>query len=332
MSDFVLSEINLRIFKCIRFFHSEKTYTDSAFFNDPNHKYPTLEEQVQLARKVAMSVLAPVNANSKGHKMFMRAKERAWKYTTGGSDNEETPVEMGDGLHNMPKKIAFVPKLPEESTGERINAMSNEELELMRLQGRKTTHTNVAPQVCFNLADDLKNMKGKGGKLFAKRQAKADSWTVGGGASEEMAEGESVPDEENQEKKEREQKKVMDKLSSKHHMEKMLKGEDDDDASRSMGYGMAPMNKFDSMVAANKASMTPYQAAADYGKVDKAFEHLGKIDSQLDNNLELQQEPQRPQNVRPNSWTPAQIKTTEGFLTFMCFVQFFTESRMDSIC
>ena len=271
-----------------------------------------------MARKVAMSVLAPVNANSKGHKMFMRAKERAWKYTTGGSDNEATPVEVGDSLQNMPKKIAFVPKLPEESTGERIDAMSNEELELMRLQGRKTTHTNVAPQVCFNLADDLKNMKGKGGKLFAKRQAKADSWTVGGGAPEETAEGDLAPDEGNLEKKEKEQKKVMDKLSSKHRMEKMLRGEDDVDTSGSMGYGPAPMNKLDSMVAANKAAMTPWQAAAEFGKVDRAFEHLGKTDSQLNTSLQLQQEPQRPQNVRPNSWTPVQAKTNEGLFSFMC--------------
>ena len=33
-------------------------------------------------------------------------------------------------------------------------------------------------QVCFNLADDLRNMKGKGARLFAKRQAKSESWTV----------------------------------------------------------------------------------------------------------------------------------------------------------
>lgn len=33
-------------------------------------------------------------------------------------------------------------------------------------------------QVCFNLADDLRNMKGKGARLFAKRQAKSESWAV----------------------------------------------------------------------------------------------------------------------------------------------------------
>lgn len=43
-------------------------------------------------------------------------------------------------------------------------------------------------QVCFNLADDLRNMKGKGARLFAKRQAKSESWTVSTDADEEDVE------------------------------------------------------------------------------------------------------------------------------------------------
>ena len=70
---------------------AEKLFTDSAFYDDPEHKYPTVEEQIALARQVARSVLAPVNANSRGHKMFVRRRERSARWVAGykPSDDEQ---------------------------------------------------------------------------------------------------------------------------------------------------------------------------------------------------------------------------------------------------
>jgi hypothetical protein len=55
-----------------------------------------------------------------------------------------------------------------------------------------TTPCICVYQVCFSLADDLHKMKGKGGKLFAKRQAKSETW--GSGADEETDQVVSDPE------------------------------------------------------------------------------------------------------------------------------------------
>lgn len=37
----------------------KKIFADSSFYDDPKHRYPTIEEQIKMARKVAMSLTAP---------------------------------------------------------------------------------------------------------------------------------------------------------------------------------------------------------------------------------------------------------------------------------
>ncbi|ESN93300.1 hypothetical protein HELRODRAFT_181046 [Helobdella robusta] len=260
---------------------SKKTFSDSTFYHDPVNKYPTLEEQVQMARKVALSVVAPINFNSKGHKMFLKAKERASKYTTGSSDNEESEEHVISSLDDLNKKVVMVPKLPTESTEERLNAMSNEEIELMRLQQRKTTHTNVSPQICFSLADDLKSMKGKGGKLFAKRQAKAESWTVGGGdqtVEDEQQQQQQTDDSTNDILKDKQQKNVMAKINIKHQSNKRYS---DDDCTANIGYGVInkendgqiPVNRLNFLIKnAKQTFKTPWEVAMESGSTDKSLE------------------------------------------------------------
>lgn len=70
---------------------TEKKFIDSAFYDDPEHKYPTVEEQIKLARQVAMSVLSPQNLNSRGQKMFVRRKERAYRWEAGYKPGDEPP-------------------------------------------------------------------------------------------------------------------------------------------------------------------------------------------------------------------------------------------------
>ena len=229
-------------------------------------KYPTIEEQVQLARKVAQSVLAPINMNTKGHKMFLKAKERAAKYTTGADDEDlENAFIVPGRLQDMAKKIAYVPKLPHEATAERINAMSMEEIERLKLQEKKNLHTGVSPQMCFNLAKDLKNMKGKGGRMFAKRQAKAKSWTLG-------------PEDDENESDSTKQKKVMDSINYKHSLENK------EAPSPQLGYGRQvakfseqhqnAANRLESLIKSTKSAYSPWDAAEKFGNVDRAFDHL----------------------------------------------------------
>lgn len=276
-------------------FVSEKMFVDSAFYDDPEHRYPTVEEQVQLARQVALSVLSPANLKSKGHRMFIKRKERAVRWTTGLTDEEKTELtaqmaaaraaEEVEGATEavpqgpqspqtaplgLPTSVMFAPRLPTEKDVDKLNAMSNEELDRMILLERKTTHTNVSPQMCFSLVDDLKSMKGKGGKLFAKRQAKSETWDKSAGDQPPTEGGEgSTPEEP---------RIVLDpRVGQKLQAEHRTKAAAANRESESVSGAVAPVNRLKDMVEIQKAAITPWDAAAQYGSVEKAFEHLDSI-------------------------------------------------------
>jgi hypothetical protein len=73
---------------------TEKVYADSAFFDDPEHKYPTIEEQIKMARKVALSLESPANKKARGHKMFIKRKQKAYRWVAGEGDVEGSFQEV----------------------------------------------------------------------------------------------------------------------------------------------------------------------------------------------------------------------------------------------
>jgi len=310
-------------------FRKKKIYADSSFYADPQKKYPTIEEQIKMARRVALSLTAPQNKRARGHTMFVKQVEKSERWNTDHPDgipyfetesgekyynpnpwktagvSWKAPADMDGGYGGYggyaspsngagsyspvrqaspPRKPKFQPgraaspnkfqpraaspnkaaqpyvpphqsytpsatkpqptapssaynppdmstSLPTRPLWERLgmdvnpgsepmsvaqpayepppaapapppagfipdapppppvasfppiqkftrkkkddNTMSAEELERVRLFEPKATHNTVSPQVAFSLADDLKNMKGKGGRLFAKRRQKA---------------------------------------------------------------------------------------------------------------------------------------------------------------
>lgn len=124
-----------------------------------------------------------------------------------------------------------------------------------------------AAQVCFNLADDLRNMKGKGGRLFAKRQAKSESWAVGGGVDGEEQGTAGEPEQD------------VGLLTSTAELrlsasrqESSAFGEQPSEPGTKCE--AMPVNRLKQMVELPRAAMTPWEAAATYGIVDPAFQHL----------------------------------------------------------
>ena len=111
-------------------------------------------------------------------------------------------------------------------------------------------------QVCFNLAEDLRNMKGKGARLFAKRQAKSESWTVGADEDGGDDTATSEPAEPSA--------SIQEKLSAQHRPDQPTP-----DQSVAM-----PVNRLKEMVELPRPAMSPWEAAAKYGSVDPAFAHL----------------------------------------------------------
>ena len=155
-----------------------------------------------MARGVAQSLTAPANQATRGHRMFMRRKEKSVKWTVDETNRRRPSFDTNSedlyynpapwkatatwkpkpydltsvSLSPIPK--LFAPLVPPASE-EKAKYMSADEFERMRLFEDKTTHDTVAPQLCFSLASDLRQSGSKGGRMFAKRRAKADQWTVG---------------------------------------------------------------------------------------------------------------------------------------------------------
>lgn len=59
---------------------SEKMFSSSCFYEEPNSIYPTVEEQFDLAQKIANSLSADTNRKSKGADMFTRRVQKSDKW------------------------------------------------------------------------------------------------------------------------------------------------------------------------------------------------------------------------------------------------------------
>lgn len=249
----------------------KKIFADSAFYDDPQHKYPTIEEQIKMARKVALSLTSPANKRARGHQMFNKRREKSDTWSAGMDMDEEVyynpdPWSNRSGPHtwqpdpvrSYPSPSAPTPLPPsnidrwmapsykdygakEEKTP---GSLSAEEFERMRLYEQKTLHNTVSPQLCFNLANDLRNAKGKAGQMFAKRRARAD---------------EHVIDESN------------------------VRGGPDPNIMAKLLEGRAPAPAPKADLTDNKKNevyfkpeVSPWEAAAVGGTVDTAFNHLNK--------------------------------------------------------
>jgi len=156
---------------------------------------------MKMARGVAQSLTAPANQATRGHRMYMKRKEKSIDWAVDENNRRRASLDTAsDDLYYNPapwKATAtwkpkprdsplvslapipqlFAPRVPPASE-EKAKYMSADEFERMRLFEDKTTHDTVAPQLCFNLAADLRQSASKGGRMFARRRAKSDQWTV----------------------------------------------------------------------------------------------------------------------------------------------------------
>ena len=64
-------------------------YADSSFYDDQSEAYPTVEQQMRMARRVAQSLTAPANRHTRGQRMFMKRNERSVHWTV---DDTNRPV------------------------------------------------------------------------------------------------------------------------------------------------------------------------------------------------------------------------------------------------
>lgn len=189
-----------------------KIFADSSFYDEPEHKYPTIEEQIKMARKVAQSLTAPGNVKARGQRMFLRRREKAdqWIADAFGprqsirraaaaraaaaaefmseleselpyynpapwmaSSSRPLPwAQAGGGP--TPVNPSWSPKAADTSPSTSGNKWQPFAVRHVEPAAPMTKHSgNVPPQVAFGLAKDLARMGDKGGRMFAKRRQRA---------------------------------------------------------------------------------------------------------------------------------------------------------------
>nr|CAH8839071.1 unnamed protein product [Trichobilharzia regenti] len=175
----------------------KKNYADSSFYSDPSKYYPTIEEQIAMARRVANSLHDPYNLESKGASMFEKQRQRAEKYVKEGPEPKPDPIESAtpEELEYMtppvapphppppppsfpglqPNKKPTIPQPPPMNYAPGQPKTVQEFLEKIKIFP-KNTHSDLDPQKCFDIATALYKSDSRGAQMFAKRHARALKW------------------------------------------------------------------------------------------------------------------------------------------------------------
>ena len=63
----------------------EKMFADSSFYEDPDQKYPTIQQQIKMAREVAHLLTSPSGPSGRGQQMFLKRQQMSsqWKPESG---------------------------------------------------------------------------------------------------------------------------------------------------------------------------------------------------------------------------------------------------------
>ncbi|ESO89028.1 hypothetical protein LOTGIDRAFT_228966 [Lottia gigantea] len=247
----------------------KKHYGDSAFYNDPEKNFPTIEEQMKLCKAIALSLTSAANKKARGARMFAKRQKKSpnWihdeltcKQSSAGGNDVANLLDLDSELSwaDGGSKPLFSFRVP-ANLKNRINSpestpkmsLSKDEFEKLRLQSQKNEHQNVSPNQCFDLVANLKSGKGRGAKLFEKRQKKAEKWVI-------------------------------------------------DESNAKKTSPVTPVNRLDSMLMSPpKPYTSPWEAASKGHDVNAAFEHLSEFEKQQRLNQILGYTPPKAQQPVP---------------------------------
>ncbi|EGI69345.1 hypothetical protein G5I_01928 [Acromyrmex echinatior] len=139
----------------------------SSYFYAPTH--PTVEDQVELARRISHSLSDVKNVKSKGQTMYVNRKKRSvkWIHDGNGIEDEE------DSTTTIHKE-----KLP-------LKCVMNPCGKVLDIHGIQALgeEVNIAPvpknpEKLFDIVRDLNNQRGRGAEIFAKRRKRSEKWVV----------------------------------------------------------------------------------------------------------------------------------------------------------
>nr|XP_016943972.1 uncharacterized protein LOC108020336 isoform X12 [Drosophila suzukii] len=158
---------------------NRKLYASSAFYSPTLH--PTVEDQVELARRISHSLSDISNQTSKGQSMYVNRKKRSDKW-----------VHEGRSQGNECSSDAVDPYKENSETNSTLELTKLEKIPLkliMNPNGKVRDYNSLkelinvetgllSPDNCAELITALQLHQGRGAELFAKRRRKADNWIV----------------------------------------------------------------------------------------------------------------------------------------------------------
>ncbi|KAL6264596.1 hypothetical protein P5V15_004698 [Pogonomyrmex californicus] len=138
----------------------------SSYFYAPTH--PTVEDQVELARRISHSLSDVKNVKSKGQTMYVNRKKRSVKWIHDGNGIEDEEETSTVHKEKLPLKCVMNP------CGKVLDIHG------IRALGEEVNIAPVPknPEKLFDIVRDLNNQKGRGAEIFAKRRKRSEKWVV----------------------------------------------------------------------------------------------------------------------------------------------------------
>ncbi|XP_023036527.1 uncharacterized protein LOC6650798 isoform X5 [Drosophila willistoni] len=158
---------------------NRKLYASSAFYSPSLH--PTVEDQVELARRISHSLSDISNQKSKGQSMFVNRKKRSVKWVHEGCAQEDDNAFETHSLYKENSEASMTPELTKLEKMP-LKLIMNPRGQMRDYNSLKESINIEAgllsPDNCAELITALQLHKGRGAELFAKRRKKAENWVV----------------------------------------------------------------------------------------------------------------------------------------------------------
>ncbi|CRL07265.1 CLUMA_CG020244, isoform B [Clunio marinus] len=178
---------------------NRKLFASSSFYSPTIH--PTVEDQVELARRISHSLSDISNHTSKGQSMYVNRKKRSVKWIHDDGHEEERFIEE----HHETKENGF--ESSQQFSSQQQPLQNQQQFNLEHQNGAEIEPKKVplklvmdprhvqdlnsirqygyepapmSPEFGYELVNALNAPKGKGAELFAKRRKKAEKWVVDG--------------------------------------------------------------------------------------------------------------------------------------------------------
>ncbi|CAG0891184.1 unnamed protein product [Cyprideis torosa] len=152
----------------------KKMFGSSFFYKEPRNIYPTVEEQVELARKISDSLSSEDNRSSKGHNMFEKRKKRSVKWVTEGPGALEGTWEE----YSQNESFYESQSITSESALKRVMKPVSIVTAPQKLDPSYYLNSTLSPDMLDGLVNDLTRSDSKGSMMFAKRKKKSEKWVV----------------------------------------------------------------------------------------------------------------------------------------------------------